>query len=310
MEQQATSRTFLISIPDATPDEEKKVRVAIRRQARAGAVLSRKTDEQLQTLRAMAGILRDEGLKEVLVPFDALEPVGADRRGAGQFQRLIKISAFINQFQRPILELIDGRKFVLAIYEDLKTAAAVWFDFAEGQEFKISARAREVLNAIPNTWPGRTAPMLAKEMGKGQRSIERYLEDLYESGVVSRERITAPGMPWDYWCEEGMRQKALSQISDTEDEKMNSDRITTEKSCRKYLGEKSSDLLKDSIIDFFSNNDIIKKEMYKGIKKEGALLDRENPEKIFLTIFSPKLCRDSRKEAGDGEIIPELRLFY
>ena len=42
--------------------------------------------------------------------------------------KLIKISAFINQFQRPILELTDGRKFVLAIYDDLMTAATVWFD--------------------------------------------------------------------------------------------------------------------------------------------------------------------------------------
>jgi len=302
LEQQATSRTFLISIHDATQEEEEKVRAAIRRKARAGAILSQKTDEHLKVLRAMACILRDGGVREVLVPFDAAEPMGADRRGAGQFQRLIKVSAFINQFQRPILELIDGRRFVLAIYEDLETAAKVWFDFAEGQEFKISARALEVLHSLPSIWPGKTAPVLANEMGKGQRTIERYLEDLYESGIVSRERITAPGMPWGYWCENGMRQKALSQISDTVDNKLNNVRITTEKFCRKYLGEKSSDSLKDSYINFFSNNDIIKKEMYKGIKKGDVDLEGDS-QKIYSSLFSQKSCRDSEKEAIDSEII-------
>lgn len=310
LEQQATSRTFLISIPDATPDEEKKVRTAIRRQARIGAILSQRADDQLKTLRAMAGILRDEGLRDVLVPFDAIEPLGADRRGTGQFMRLIKISAFINQFQRPILELTDGRKFVLAIYDDLTTATEVWFDFAEGQEFKISAKALEVLHSIPSTWPGKTAPMLSKDMGKGQRTIERYLEDLYESGIVSRERITAPGMPWGYWCELEMRQKVLSQIPESEDDKQNSVRITTKNLCRKYLEEKSSDSLKDSYISFFSNSDIIKKEMYRGIKAGGDLLEG-SAEKIYSFLFSPKSCRYSQKEAIDSEKMAtdEMSLF-
>jgi hypothetical protein len=302
MEQQATSRTFLILYPDATPEEEKKVREAIRRKARAVAIMSQETDEELEVLRAMARILRDEGIRDILVPFDVIEPAGADRRGTGQFMRLIKISAFINQFQRPILELTDGRKFVLAIYEDLETAAKVWFDFAEGQEFKISPKALELLHSIPVIWPGKTAPTLAKEMEKGQRTIERYLEDLYEAGIVSRERITAPGMPWGYWCDTQIRQNVMSQISDTRDVKPNSVKITTAVLCREYLGEKSFDSLKDSYINFFTNNDIIKKEMYKGINYDGSLIEG-NPEKIYSSLFFPKSCRDSKKEADDSEII-------
>jgi hypothetical protein len=80
--------------------------------------------------------------------------------------RLIKISAFINQFQRPILELTNGRKFVLAIYEDLITAATVWFDFAEGQKFKISAKALEVFHSAPTIRPGISASALAETWGK------------------------------------------------------------------------------------------------------------------------------------------------
>ena len=258
LEKQASSRTFMLSIPDATPEEEKKVREAIRLHARAGAIMSKKNEEQLMILRAMATILRDEGIREILIPFDVIEPEGADRRGTGQFMRLIKVSAFINQYQRPILELTDGRKFVLATYADLEMAAEVWFDFSEGQEFKISPKVLDILKMLPTTQPGQTAPALAGAMGKGQRSIERYLEDLYECGIASREHISAPGKPWGYWCEKDLRQEVLSLISDAGDVKANSDSILTKGLCRKYLGEKSSDSLKDSINEFFSNNDIIR----------------------------------------------------
>jgi hypothetical protein len=261
LEQQAGSRAFLVSIPDATPEEEKEVRKAIRASRRAAAILAKKSNEQRDILRAMAWVLREEGIRDILMPFDAEEPEGADRRGTGQFMKLIKTSAFINQFQRPILELTDGRKFVLAIYEDLRTAATVWFDYAEGQQFKISPKAINLLKMLPVTQPGKPSLAFAKEMGKSQRTIERYLEDLYEAGLAYREQITAPGMPWGYWCEESMRQKVLSKISDTGDIKLDGDIIPTNNLCRKYMAEKSSDSLKDSIKEFFSNNDIINREM-------------------------------------------------
>lgn len=286
LEQQAGSRAFLVSIPDATPEEEKQVRMAIRASKRTGAILSKKNNEQRDVLRAMAWILREEGVRDILIPFDAEEPEGADRRGTGQFMKLIKISAFVNQFQRPILELKDGRKFVLAIYKDLKNAATVWFDFSEGQQFKISPKAIDILKILPCAKQGKTAPTLAEEMGKSQRTIERYLEDLFEAGLVSRQQITAPGRPWGYWCNGQIRQKVLSKISNTGDVKIGSDVIPTISLCRKYMGEKSSDSLKGSIKEFFSNNDIINKEMYEGIVIEGVLQDGD-PEKIYLALFSP-----------------------
>ena len=123
-------------------------------------------------------------------------------------------------------------------------------------------------------------------MEKSQRTIERYLEDLFEAGLVSRQQITAPGMPWAYWCEEQMRQKVLSKISCAEDSVKDCDIIPTEILCRKYMAEKSSDSLKDSIKEFFSNNDIINKEIYKGIIIEGVLR-AEDPEEIYLTLFFP-----------------------
>lgn len=287
LEQQAGSRAFLVSIPDATPEEEKMVRKAIRATKRMEAILSKKNNEKRDILRAMVWILREEGIRDVLVPFDPEEPKGADRRGTGQFMKLIKISAFINQFQRPILELKDGRKFVLATYQDLNTAAEVWYDFAEGQEFKISPKAIDILKVLPGAYPGKTAPELTKDMGKSQRTIERYLEDLYQGGLVSRQQMKAPGSPWGYWCEEQIRQKVLSKISDAKDSVEDCDIIPTEILCRKYLAEKSSDSLKDSIKEFFSNNDIINEEIYKGIINKGVL-QSGNPEEIYLFLFFPK----------------------
>ena len=103
---------------------------------------------------------------------------------------------------------------------------------------------------------------------------------------MCRQQITAPGMPWGYWCEEQIRQKVLSKISDAEDSVLDSDIIPTEILCRKYMAEKSSDSLKDSIKEFFSNNDIINKEIYKGIIIEGVL-QAGDPEEIYLTpLFS------------------------
>ena len=180
----------------------------------------------------------------------------------------------------------DGRKFVPAIYEDLRNAAMVRFDFAEGQASKISPKAIDILKILPIASAGKTAPVLAKEMEKSQRTIERYLEDLFEAGLVSRQQITAPGMPWGYWCEEQMRQKVLSEISDAGEVMLDNDIIPTNNLCRKYMAEKSSDSLKDSIKEFFSNNDIINKEIYKGMIIEGVL-QAGNPEKIYLTLFFP-----------------------
>jgi hypothetical protein len=66
------------------------------------------------------------------------------------------------------------------------------------------------------------------------------------------------------------------------------------------MSEKSSDSLKDSIGEFFSNNDIIDKEMYRGIWNEGVLQGGD-PGEIYLPIFSSKSCRDSENAPNDSE---------
>ena len=47
------------------------------------------------------------------------------------------------------------------------------------------------------------------------------------------------------------------------------------------------------------------------LKKGDVLLDGENPENFYFSLFSQKTCRNSKKEAAEGEIITtdEMSLF-
>jgi hypothetical protein len=73
------------------------------------------------------------------------------------------------------------------------------------------------------------------------------------------------------------------------------------------MAEKSSDSLKDSIGEFFSNNDIIDKEMYRGIWNEGVLHGGNSGE-IYLSLFSSKSCRDSENGANDSEYLRQSEM--
>lgn len=147
------SRSFLATVADVDEAGEKKVRGKIRHGLQYGALRMPEADTQKAVLQQMGRILRDEGTRDVVVPFDAPEPSSADRRGTGQFIRLIKISAHENQFQRPILEMTDGRRFVIATYADLQNAAELWFEFEEAQAFKINHKVLKVFKSLPTTEP-------------------------------------------------------------------------------------------------------------------------------------------------------------
>jgi len=66
------------------------------------------------------------------------------------------------------------------------------------------------------------------------------------------------------------------------------------------MAEKSPDSLKASISSFFSNKDIINKEIYKGIRN-ASFLSGDEPEKIYLSLFSPESCRNSQNRPIDSE---------
>jgi hypothetical protein len=280
LEGQAISRSFLITLPDPTKAEEKRVRKKIRTRLRAGALLAGSDDKEQAVLRQAARILRDEGINTVLVPYDAEEPESADRRGTGQFVRLIKISAFMNQFQRPILELADGARHVLAIYKDLENAAEVWFDFETAQEFKIPAKAVRLIKSLPTEDPSEyglkgTVSEMAKRDGTreeigGEKTVGRWLEHLYNAGLANRKQVKAPGNPWSYWINSDLRQRIVSEIPTTGKGQVDLGHILDKSNCLEYMAKKSPDSLLESIYSFFTNKDIINRENIKRIINPGA----------------------------------------
>jgi hypothetical protein len=280
LEGQAISRSFLITLPDPTKAEEKRVRKKIRARLRTGSLLTGSEDEEQAVLREAARILRDEGIKSVVVLFDAEEPESADRRGTGQFVRLIKISAFINQYQRPILEMADGTRHVLATYDDLENAAKIWFDFDTAQEFKIPAKAVRLIKSMSTTDPLEyglegTVSKMAKKKGLredvgGEKTIARWLENLYNAGLVNRKQVKAPGNPWGYWIDPDLRQRIVSEIPITGKGEVDLGHIMDKNKCLKYMAKYSSDSLLGSIYSFFTNKDIINRENLKGIINSGG----------------------------------------
>jgi hypothetical protein len=279
LEGQAISRSFLITLPDPTKAEEKRARKKIRARLRTGSLLARNEDNEQAVLREAAKILRDEGIKSVVVPFDAEEPQGADRRGTGQFVRLIKISAFINQYQRPILEMADGTRHILATCGDLEiNAAQVSFDFDTAQEFKIPAKAVRLIKRMPTSDPleygleGTVSEMASKkglrEDVGGEKTIARWLEYLYNAGLANRKQVKAPGNPWGYWIDPDLRQRIVSQIPITVKGKVDLGHFVDKKNGPKYMAKYSSDSLLGSIYSFFTNKDIINRENIKSCPSE------------------------------------------
>lgn len=322
-EQQATSRTFLITIPDPDEDEEREIRKKIRQRLEAGPLLSESEDKERDVLREMSRILRDEGTSSIVVPFDAREPESADRRGTGQFVRLIKISAFINQYQRPILEMKDGSKHILAIYDDLKNALEIWFSFDVEQRFKVTHRAGLLLRALPTQEPVEkiefdggsfsiddtraTVSRIATDSDvkaaiRSQKTVSRYLEDLYDNGLVYRKQISLPGSPFAYWTDEEIRQKAMSKIPLAGGKQIELGQIETKSACPKYMAKYSSDSLENSIKEFFNNLDKKSKENMKAITNaEGTVLGNGNEIlSTYLTLFQNHVLNIT-KESEDSD---------
>ena len=70
LEQQLGSRTFLITVQDASEEEEKLVRATIRQRAEVAALMTEQEDHGLEILHQVARTLRDEGVRDVVIPFD------------------------------------------------------------------------------------------------------------------------------------------------------------------------------------------------------------------------------------------------
>jgi hypothetical protein len=135
LESQISNRFLPIEVNRPLKELRKKVHAKIRQNIGKRAIrASTWQDEEKLIIQEASRILRDNGIKDVINPFDAEEPEGSGNRYPAQFSRLIVISAFIHQFKRPILQTGDKR-FILAIKEDLENASDIWheLDLAGGR---------------------------------------------------------------------------------------------------------------------------------------------------------------------------------
>jgi len=303
LEGQTPSRTFLITYQDVSLEIEKDIRKKIRERKRFGALLKAKGNPQLDILRAQAWILRDEGIKDVLMLFDVEEPENADRRGTGQFMNFIMISSFIYQFQRPILEL-DGKKYILATYEDFRNAAEIWFDFNQG--IKINDKALEVLDCLPeNESKALTSNEITEELQRkgakirGQSSVEYYLKVLFEKGYVMRKRVAEAGAPYVWW-KAISREMSSSEISTSGDI---SQQYPSNPELGKYLAENSSDSLEKAYEASISISEVNIREEGR-IYFRGKVIEGDQEEKIISLLFSPKSTREMKNEPTNTEYFP------
>jgi hypothetical protein len=87
---QAVSRSLQVSVSKPSEDVEKKVKAKIRTKIARNA-LNRAVDDNQEKLviQQASRILRDHGIKDIVVPFDAEKPKGSGRRATGQYERLI-----------------------------------------------------------------------------------------------------------------------------------------------------------------------------------------------------------------------------
>jgi DNA-binding Lrp family transcriptional regulator len=208
----------------------------------------------------------------------------------------------------------SGQKIILAIYEDLEKAAQIWFDFAEGQKFKVSSKALKILEKIPSEVPEPIiSSELSHELNISQRTIDDNLKNLYESGILSRRKLDFAGAPWGYWCETEVRKIVNAENLAEPREKLSAGlsapsgtvpeprKTTQEIFLRGYMAKESSDSLIDSISNTFTKYTVISKGNVEAIKYRGLPLVGECPEKIYLSYFSPKKVRGPSDKSNDNE---------
>ncbi len=82
---------------------------------------------------------------------------------------------------------------------------------------------------------------------KSQKTVNRYLEDLYDNGLVYRKQGTAPGSPWTYWVDDKIRQKAMSEKSIAVLGQKDLGHFEVNSKCPKYMAKYKSDSLIESI---------------------------------------------------------------
>lgn len=206
---QTVSRSLMVSPDGVTDEEATEIKRKIWETEQFGTARATEDDEARQIHRTAFRMLRGPGAGVVLIPFTVDPPTNCGNRGTRQFATLIKSLAFINQFQR-VRFYGDGKRYILANFDDLREAARLWFEFFDLQTHKSGGKwVRDILVCLETSPPEvelgrqdtkcRTPKEISELSGLNVRTVNDYLMDLFKAGIVDREHIRAPGNPFAYW---------------------------------------------------------------------------------------------------------------
>lgn len=300
---QGTSRAFLIPIEKPPGFIEKQIRDKIRQKIeRRGLnqILSSQDDsEEKLVIKEAERFLRDEGIKNISIPFDAEGPENSGRRDTGKFVKLIAVSAFMHQLQRPIM-YIGGQKTVLAIQEDLFNALDIYHGLGMAHELRIPPNGLKILKILPDK---EDCAIGIREIvhltDLKERTASDNLGNLHSGELVNRKQIFAPGNPFVYWIDPELSERINAEISTAGRGQTDLSGFKRKMNPLKYGAKYSSDWLEPSIYSFFDELSGEKRDIR--IEYNGSVIEKENVLLSYLEIFAAERENesvDSDKSSG------------
>ncbi len=219
---QGTSRAFLVSIEKPDTTTEQKVHEKIRQKVAYNGlnkVLSdlglSDADLEKTAIIEATRMLRDEGIRNVSIPFDAPEPDGTTRRDTNKFMKLILVSAFIHQRQRPIL-YINDKPLVLAIQEDLLNALKLYDGLGLSHKLRITDNGMKILRVLPTEEANAIGTTeIADRTGIKSRTLNDNLNNLYSCDLINRIEGYARGSPLLYWIDKDLSEMISAENTDS-----------------------------------------------------------------------------------------------
>jgi len=202
-EPEIANRTWVLS-PDESEEQTKRI---FRHQAEMKRYpwLKDLFEEEAELIRVAVAWLSDPGAYDgVMIPFDHLIEFPTNnssfRRDRHKFERVIEASAFLHQYQRPILilyneETQDVRKYIIATFADLYIAWRLTAPSLKPTLAGLHPTALKVFEAVRRLVERGvevTSKTVADEAGLSEPTARKYLNILYSRGFLSRDESSKP----------------------------------------------------------------------------------------------------------------------
>jgi len=183
---------FIIGNIDDSEEQDKQVNEHIKRLYRLGLERQVAADSEFQMAKNILNIILSEP-KQVLIPYDISFPIIFDRRSLPFFMIVIKSIAFLNKFQR---EIIDNK--IIATFADFKLARMLWESIIEYQSSKVSKDSLMLLNILPDSEEeAMTRSQLATALKVSTKTIERRTRELMSLDLIFANQKS--NRVWHYW---------------------------------------------------------------------------------------------------------------